>query len=147
METNEEYIKNLEKKRAQAISEGDRETYVKTTLELGYDIGEVPWLAEEPEEKEDLEEIVLENGIGKSLSSKLKRLYDIVNRSFSELQSGERISPKEYKQRLSELKKAGWPVKRYSEMRRREVKSCFSRVQQKINEKYEQVMSAQESLF
>lgn len=77
------YDQNLERKRAQAITEGDREKYIKTTSALGYDLNEVPWLAGEPKEKEDLADLVLaEGGEMKNISLKAdknKEFVEIIN--------------------------------------------------------------------
>ena len=80
---NESHIANLKEKREQAIRDWDRETYVKITGKLGLDLGEVPNLAKEPEERDDLEKIVLEESgkIGNiSLKTdKNKEYVEIIN--------------------------------------------------------------------
>ena len=80
---NESHIANLKEKRDQAIRDWDRETYVKITGKLGLDLGEVPNLAKEPEERDDLEKIVLEESgkIGNiSLKTdKNKEYVEIIN--------------------------------------------------------------------
>jgi len=143
MEYNDEYIEELKEKRSKAIAERDGIAYVQTTVELGFDLNEVLGLAREGIEKMNLEKKInsLDNFQNNSVSKKLSKLYDIVNRPFSELQSGERISPKEYKQRLGELRQAGWPVKPYSKMRLKGVRNYFSQVQKTINKSYKDEVS------
>ena len=127
METNEEYVEGLKEKRAQAIVERDRETYIKTTLELGYEIGEVPLLVEEPKEKEDLEEIVLEES-GKIEDNSLKtdnsEIVEIVNsRSLQNIKQSK--TRQKLKGILGSLKRKGYETNYSPNMNTTEMWNCY----------------------
>jgi len=127
METNEEYVEGLKEKRAQAIVERDRETYIKTTLELGYEIGEVPLLVEEPKEKEDLEEIVLEES-GKIEDNSLKtdnsEIVEIVNsRSLQNIEQSK--TRQKLKGILGSLKRKGYETNYSPNMNTTEMWNCY----------------------
>ena len=118
---------NLEEKRAQAIVEGNRDVYIKTTLELGYDINEVPWLAGEPEEKENLEEIVLEERgkIGNiSLKVDKSKFVEIMNsRSRQNIEQGQ--TRRKLKKILGELKRKGYGTNYSPGMNTAEMWTCY----------------------
>jgi len=125
---NESYIANLKEKREQAIKDWDRETYVKTTGKLGLDLGEVPDLAKEPEEKEDLEEIVLEEGgkIGNiSLKTdKNKKYVEIINsRSFQNIKQPK--TRQKLKGILGSLKRKGYETNYSPKMNLTEMWNCY----------------------
>lgn len=126
METNEEYIEGLKGKRAQAIAEGDRETYIKTTLELGYDIGEVPWLAQEPKEKEDLEAIVLEEKKIENTSLKVDESKSIEIMNSRSLQNIKQSSTRrKLKKLLGDLKREGYVTNYRPDMNTTELWDCY----------------------
>ena len=118
---------NLEEKRAQAIVEGDRDAYIKTTLELGYDINEVPWLAGEPEERENLEKIVLEErGKIRNISLKVdkSKFVEIINSTSCQniRQSNTR---RKLKRVLGMLKIKGYETNYSPDMNTAEMWTCY----------------------
>lgn len=129
METNEGYIKELKEKRAQAIKDWDRKTYIETTEKLGYDINEVPWLAGEPEEKEGfLEEIVLEGcGKTKDISLKVDK-----NKEFAEIMNSkscqnikQSYTRRKLKEVLGKLERAGYDTNYSPNMNTTEMWVCY----------------------
>lgn len=128
METNDKYIEGLKEKRAQAIKDWDRETYVKTTRKLGYDIGEVPWLAQEPKEKEDLEEIVLEErgkiGSISLKADKNKEFVEIMN-STSSQNIKQSYTRRKLKRVLGKLKREGYETNYDPDMNTTELWNCY----------------------
>ncbi len=119
--------RNLEEKRAQAIVEGDRDIYIKTTVELGYDINEVPWLAGEPEEKENLEEIILEERgkIGNiPLNVDKSKCVEIIN-SISCQNIRQSHTRRKIKQVLGKLKIEGYETNYSPDMNTIEMWACY----------------------
>jgi len=119
---------NLEKTRAQAIVEGDSDTYIKTTLELGYDLKEVPWLAEEPKEKEDLADIVLaEGGEMKNISLKTdknKEFVEIINsKSYQNIIQGP--TRQKLKRIIGDLKRKGYDTPYSPDMDTSGILRCY----------------------
>jgi len=118
---------NLENIREQAIVERDREKYIQTTLELGYDIGEVPWLAGEPEEREDLEEIILEEEKIENVPLKVdknKEFVEIMNsKSFQNIKQS--YTRRKLKKLLGSLKRKGYETNYSPNMNTTEMLGCY----------------------
>jgi len=118
---------NLENIREQAIVERDREKYIQTTLELGYDIGEVPWLAGEPEEREDLEEIILEEEKIENVPLKVdknKEFVEIMNsKSFQNIKQS--YTRRKLKKLLGSLKRKGYETNYSPNMNTIEMLGCY----------------------
>ena len=130
METNEEYVEGLKEKREQAIKEGDRESYTKITLELGLDLGldlgEVPDLAKEPEERDDLEKIVLEEGEIENIPLKVdkSKCVEIMNaRSFQNIKQS--CTRRKLKEILGKLEGAGYETTYSPKMNTVEMWNCY----------------------
>ena len=127
MEDNDKYIEGLKEKRAQAIRDWDRETYIKTTAKLGLDLGEVPGLVVEPEERENLEKIVLEER-GKIENIPLKvdksKFVEIMNS-----RSGQNIKQSNTRRKLKRvlgmLKIKGYETNYSPDMNTAEMWTCY----------------------
>ena len=124
---NEVYIANLKRQRKKAIINSDRENYIKTTLELGLDLAEVPYLAKEPEERDDLEKIVLEEG-GKIEDNSLKtdnnEFVEIINsRSLQNIEQS--YTRRKLKGVLGKLKRKGYNTDYSPNMNTTEMWNCY----------------------
>ena len=123
---NEVYIANLKRQRKQAIINSDRENYIKTTLELGLDLAEVPYLAKEPEEKEDLEEIVLEERKIENIPLKVdkSKFVEIMNlRSCKNIKQS--YTRRKLKEILGKLKRKGYETNYSPNMNLTEMWNCY----------------------
>ncbi len=65
----------------------------------------------------------------------IARLARIALSRFSELQSGERISVREIKKRLSEIRQAGYNVEPYGNMSKKEAWNYLLKIRREIREK------------
>ena len=127
METNEEYIKGLKEKRARAITERDGIMYIQTTEALGFDLDEIPGLADKGYDQMALEQNPSKNtgGLEASLESDKKAKWvGIINSTnyFSIRQGPTRLKLKRV---LGKLKKAGCDTKYDPKMNTSEMWGCY----------------------
>ena len=133
------YEQNLIKKRERAIDEKDGVAYIQTTLELGYDLDEIPGLADE-----GYSQMVLDTGksmnlggleeISLELDKELKRQLEftkIINLSTlsSIRQSKTRLKLKGI---LGKLKKKGYDTNYSPNMNNSEMWKCYFKARRDI---------------